>query len=208
MSMIPTIEDPKYLPIAEFCKRYNNGRPESMKLEPSFVKFLCEQKSIEYSELPSHDGRKNDVYMIPEYELEKVDILLNANTEKTLTAEEVSLIIGCNKSYISVLARKGDLKRTRSIRNGKMTYLYQEESVKKYIEKRNNKKEKSATKPDDAENLKRTINELRKKNDKLVSENADLKDRLKHSISGDKDVFEAYRHGFKDGFAFAMEGKK
>jgi len=206
MSMIPTIEDPKYLPIAEFCKRYNNGRPESMKLEPSFVKFLCEQKTIEHSELPSHDGRKNDVCMIPEYELEKVDILLNSITEKTLTAEEASLIIGCDKAYISVLGKRGDLKRTKSIRNGKMAYLYQEASVKEYAEKRKSKKEKAAAKSDEVENLKRTIDELRKKNNKLVFENADLKDQLKHAASGDKDMFEAYRRGFKDGFE--MGGKK
>lgn len=204
-----TVSKEAFLSPTEFANRYNSTRPidESfMPLEPSYVKFLCDQEKITHSVLPAHDGRKNDVYMIPESQLEEVDILLNVNVEKTLTAEEASLIIGCDKTYVSVLGKRGDLKRERSIRNGKMVYLYQEEDVKEFAEARRNKKEKAAAKLDEVEELKRTIDELRKKNNKLVFENADLKDRLKHAVSEDKDIFEAYRRGFKDGFE--MGGNK
>jgi predicted transcriptional regulator len=204
-----TVSKEAFLSPTEFANRYNRTRPideDFMPLEPSYVKFLCDQGKITYSVLPSHDGRKNDVYMIPENQIEEVDILLNANTEKALTAEEAAAIIGCDKTWVSVLGRKGDLKRERSIRNGKMVYLYKEEVVKEFAEARKNKKEKVAAKSDEVEELKRIIDELRKKNNKLVFENSDLKDRLKHAVSEDKDIFEAYRRGFKDGFE--MGGNK
>ena len=204
-----TVSKEAFLSPTEFANRYNSTRPldeDFMPLEPSYVKFLCDRGKITYSVLPAHDGRKKDVYMIPESQLEEVDILLNVNVEKTLTAEEASAIIGCDKTYVSVLGKRGDLKRERSIRNGKMVYLYREDDVKEFAETRKNKKEKAAAKLDEVEELKRTIDELRKKNNKLVFENADLKDRLKHAVSEDKDVFEAYRRGFKDGFE--MGGNK
>ena len=141
-----TVSKEAFLSPTEFANRYNSTRPldeDFMPLEPSYVKFLCDQGKITYSVLPSHDGRKNDVYMIPESQLEEVDILLNWNVEKKLTAEEASVIIGCNKSYISVLGKRGDLKRERSIHNGKMVYLYQEDDVKEFAEARKNKKEKA-----------------------------------------------------------------
>ena len=46
------------------------------------------------------------------------------------------------------------------------------------------------------------VEDLRATIKKLVFENADLRDRLNHAskTSNDKDIFDAYRRGFKDGF--------
>ena len=50
--------------------------------------------------------------------------------------------------------------------------------------------------------LKMTIENLRIANNTLLSNNDKLKDQLDHAskTSDDKDIFDAYRRGFKDGF--------
>ena len=75
-----TTSQEQWLNPTEFANRYNRSRPldkDFMPLDPSFVKLLCEQGKLEHSVLPSHDGRKKDVYKIPENQLEVIDILLN-----------------------------------------------------------------------------------------------------------------------------------
>ena len=227
MSTIPTIDNTKYLPVIDFCKRYNEGRPESMKLEPSFVKLLCEQKSIEHSILPSHDGRKNDVYMIPEYELEKVDIILNGDTavkeepDRVMDAKEVATFLGIHRNNVAYLVRKGKLK-ARKIHNphgGADKYEFDEDDVLKYKEEHPKRPYTRHIEPKKA-----YIMQLEAKNNELMASNASYADLINSlrkdlttleeekanwlisSSSSDKDIFEAYRRGFKDGFE--MGGKK
>jgi len=226
MNTIPTVEETKFLPLTDFCKRYNEGRPESMKLEPSFVKLLCDQKSIEHSELPSHDGRKNDVYMIPEYELDKVDILLNGNeTEKTIDTKQAALLLKMDRCYINQLVREGKLKAERVGRKN----VFKESDVLDYLENTTSRKRKpndgftDLKKMDCDGETKAYIMQLEAKNNELIASNAayaDLINSLRKDLttleeekanwlissegnivsSSDKDIFEAYRRGFKDGF--------
>jgi hypothetical protein len=219
----------KSISVTEFANRYNETRPlgkDFMPLEPSFVKLLCEQGSIRHSTLPAHDGRKKETIMIPESELDTVDILLNgdeAAENKTteakpveyvtkekefLTSKEAAEILGVDMTYISTLGKTNQLKRTRIRGCGRgLHYGYDREDVMRFKADREQKIElKKSGQSDEVIKLKKYISELEKKNKQLTFENSDLKDRLNHSMSEDKDIFEAYRHGFKDGFE--MRGKE
>lgn len=202
--------------ITEFANRYNETRPlgkDFMPLEPSYVKLLCEQGHIRHSTLPAHDGRKKETIMIPESELDTVDILLNGDeaveakpTEdepkerELLTSKETAEILGVDLTYISTLGKTGRIKRQRILGRGK-SYGYDKEDVMRFKAEREQKLElKKSNQSDEVAKLKKYISELEKMNDKLTFENSDLRDRLNRSTSEDKDIFEAYRHGFKDGF--------
>jgi regulator of replication initiation timing len=215
--------------ITEFANRYNETRPlgkDFMPLEPSYVKFLCEQGHIRHSKLPAHDGRKKETIMIPESELDTVDILLNGDEavevepvetkpvedeskeRELLTSKEAAEILGVGVTYISTLGKTNQLKRTRIHGCGRgLHYGYNKEDVLRFKAEREQKIElKKSGQSDEVIKLKKYISELEKKNKQLTFENSDLRDRLNHSTSEDKDIFEAYRHGFKDGFE--MRGKE
>ena len=249
----------QFITAIEFANRYNKSRPidkDFMPLEPSFVKLLCEQDKLEHSTLPARDGRKKDIYMIPEHELETIDVILNGGEvvkeepAKTMNASEVAEFLGLTKTYVCALAQRGKLKfigKAQGPHGGLASYVFNEDDVLKYAEEHpkhsHAKKEKpkndipveetpvqvSATpkvdpRDEDIKRLKDYIsklesenarlkhdrdlatslaNDLRGANNTLTIENADLKDRLDHASrasSNDKDIFDAYRRGFKDGF--------
>ena len=243
----------QFITATEFANRYNRSRPidkDFMPLEPSFVKLLCEQGKLEHSTLPARDGRKKDIYMIPEHELETIDILLNANEAiekkepvRTMSTTEVASFLNTSNTYVAALVRSGKLKvadKVKTARGGRPSFVFNEDDVLKYAEEhpkhyRVKKAEEtpvqvSATPKEDPrdEDIKRlksyisrlesensklktdldaavsTVNTLRGTNNKLVFENANLRDQLNHAsktaAGGDKDIFDAYRRGFKDGF--------
>ena len=218
----------QFITVTEFANRYNKSRPvdkDFMPLEPSFVKLLCEQGKIEHSTLPAHDGRKKDIYMIPEHELETVDVILNGDKAvkeepgRVMDTEEVATFLEIHKNNVAALVRKGKLN-ARKIHNphgGRDKYEFNENDVLKYAEEhpkrpytRHAKPEKDITETvmsepdnsDEVEELNMMVEDLRATIKKLVFENADLRDRLDHAskTSDDKDIFDAYRRGFKDGF--------
>ena len=218
----------QFITVTEFANRYNKSRPvdkDFMPLEPSFVKLLCEQGKIEHSTLPAHDGRKKDIYMIPEHELETVDVILNGDKAvkeepgRVMDTEEVATFLEIHKNNVAALVRKGKLN-ARKIHNphgGRDKYEFNENDVLKYAEEhpkrpytRHAKPEKDIPEPvmlepdnsDEVEELNAMVESLRAQIKKLVFENADLRDRLDHAskTSDDKDIFDAYRRGFKDGF--------
>ena len=245
----------QFITATEFANRYNKSRPidkDFMPLEPSFVKLLCEQGKIEHSTLPAHDGRKKDIYMIPEHELETVEVILNGNTDikeepaKTMTTNEVAAFLGLNRNYVCKLVSDGKIKtlgKDTKPHRGLAAYIFDEDDVLKYAEEHPKRQYKKKEKPkndipaeapkeckvdprdEDIKRLKSyisrlesensklktdldaavsTVNTLRGTNNKLVFENADLRDQLNHAsktaTGGDKDIFDAYRRGFKDGF--------
>lgn len=253
----------QFITTTEFANRYNKSRPidkDFMPLEPSFVKLLCEQGKLEHSTLPARDGRKKDIYMIPEHELETVEVILNGDKAvkeepaRMMSTEEVAAFLGAHISYVNVLIRKGKLKAQKIGIPGSNRWKYElkEDDVLQYAEEhpvRQYKKQEKAKSdiPDEKpkteapvkvvatpkedprdEDIKRlksyisrlesensklktdldaavsTANTLRGTNNKLEFENADLRDRLNHAskiaAGDDKDIFDAYRRGFKDGF--------
>jgi hypothetical protein len=236
MGMTPSKE--KSINITEFANLYNRTRPlgkDFMPLEPSFLKLLCEQGKIRYSELPAHDGRKKDVIMIPESELDTVDILLNGDEAiekgpaKTMSTEEVATFLDIHKNNVAYLVRKGKLK-ARKIHNphgGRDKYEFNENDVLKYAEE-HPKRHYTKRKPNDGftdlkkmdcdVKTKEYIMQLEAKNNELMASNASYADLINSlrkdltaleeekanwlisSSSSDKDIFEAYRRGFKDGF--------
>lgn len=218
----------QFITATEFANRYNKSRPidkDFMPLEPSFVKLLCEQGKLEHSTLPAHDGRKKDIYMIPEHELETVEVILNGDKAvkneqgRVMEVKEVAEFLERSQGNVIALAKKGDIK-ARKVDNphgGMKKYVFDESDVLKYAEEhpkrpytRHAKHEKDIPEPvmlepdnsDEIEELNAMVESLRATIKKLVFENADLKDRLDHAskTSDDKDIFDAYRRGFKDGF--------
>lgn len=218
----------QFITATEFANRYNKSRPidkDFTPLEPSFVKLLCEQGKLEHSTLPARDGRKKDVYMIPEHELETVDVILNGNKTvkdepgRLMDANEVAEFLDRSPNNVIVLAKRGDLK-ARKVDNphgGMKKYVFDENDVLKFAEEhpkraytKRAKPEKDIPEPvmsepdnsDEIEELNAMVESLRATIKKLVFENTDLKDRLDHAskTSNDKDIFDAYRRGFKDGF--------
>lgn len=218
----------QFITATEFANRYNKSRPidkDFMPLEPSFVKLLCEQGKLEHSTLPAHDGRKKDIYMIPEHELETVDVILNGNTAvkeepgRAMDVKEVAEFLERHPNNVIALARTGKLK-ARKVHNphgGVDKYEFNEGDVLKYAEEHPKRAYTKRTEPkkdisepvmaepdnsDEIEELNTMVESLRAQIKKLVFENADLRDRLDHAskTSNDKDIFDAYRRGFKDGF--------
>ncbi len=256
-----TVSKEEFMTTTEFANRYNKSRPlgkDFMPLEPSFVKILCEQGKLEHSTLPARDGRKKDIFMIPEHELETVDVILNGNTAVkeesggVMDVKEVAEFLGRSTGNVWALAREGKLK-CRKVHNphgGLDKYEFDENDVLKFAEEHPKRAYTKHTKPkkdipepdnfDEVESLRATIKnlvfenadlkdriqynannaadklkELNKKvknlqgaNSILISENTVLKDQLDNAskTSDDKDIFEAYRRGFKDGFE--MGGNK
>ena len=233
----------QYLSTTEFANRYNASMTidkDHMPLEPSFVKLLCEQGQIEHSVIPARDGRKRDTLMIPEYELDKLDILLNKDkaedsgpklvSERTLlTTTDVAELLGCHPTNVSLLVRKGKLVPTNVEKHGKMNcYKFDEDYILKYMEmypkRKYNKKPKTIEseptpvqepKPanEDLKKFENRINELlevlsadQKDIQRLTDENKALKAKnseLAQKATQEpvaKDIFEAYRKGFKDGY--------
>ena len=253
----------QFITVTEFANRYNKSRPVDknfMPLEPSFVKLLCEQGKLEHSTLPARDGRKKDIFMIPEHELDTVDVILNGNTAvkeepgRVMDVKEVAEFLERSQGNVVALVRKGELK-ARKVDNphgGMKKYVFDENDVLKYAEEHPKRAYTKHTEPkkdisgpvmskqivrnplsDKIEELNTTIENLQATIKKLVFENADLKDRLNHAsksdkeieglntmiddlisenanlkdqldhapkTSEDKDIFDAYRRGFKDGF--------
>lgn len=218
----------QFITATEFANRYNKSRPidkDFMPLEPSFVKLLCEQGKLEHSTLPARDGRKKDIYMIPEHELETVDVILNSSKAvkdepgRLMDVKEVAEFLDRNPNNVIALAKRGDIK-ARKVDNphgGMKKYVFDENDVLKFAEEhpkraytKRAKPEKDIPEPvmsepdnsDEIEELNAMVESLRATIKKLVFENADLKDRLDHAskTSNDKDIFDAYRRGFKDGF--------
>jgi regulator of replication initiation timing len=237
----------QYITTTEFANRYNKTRPidkNFMPLEPSFVKLLCDQGKLEHSTLPARDGRKNDVYMIPEHELETIDILLNADEAiekkepaRTMSTNEVASFLNISNTYVAALVRSGKLKvadKVKPARGGRPSFVFNDDDVLKYYEENSKHacKHKSEHKIDipaenaeakQVEELTKVVKELRAEilklvedNEKLMDDNeklmdsaaksdkiiADLRSKLNQASksANDKDIFEAYRHGFKDGF--------
>lgn len=259
-----TVSKEAFLSPTEFANRYNRTRPldeDFMPLEPSYVKFLCDQGKITYSVLPSHDGRKKDVYMIPEYELETIDIILNGDKAvkdepgRVMDTNEVAEFLGRSRADVWLLAREGKLKwrKVHNPNGGSAKYEFDENDVLKFAEEHPKRAYTKRPKPkkdipeldnsdeiktlyEMVESLRSTIRELSFENDNLkkriqdnasksadklkelnavaenlriannalLSNNDDLKHQLDHAsgneASNDKDIFEAYRRGFKDGF--------
>lgn len=158
----------QYLSTTEFANRYNASMTidkDHMPLEPSFVKLLCEQGQIEHSIIPARDGRKRDTLMIPEYELDKLDILLNKDkaeepkvvaddgTKQTfLNTKEVAELIGYDVSHVNSLVREGKLKVAKTFSSGKggrQGRLFDEDYILEYMEshpkRKYTKKEKPVT---------------------------------------------------------------
>ena len=218
----------QFITATEFANRYNKSRPvdkDFMPLEPSFVKLLCEQGKLEHSTLPAHDGRKKDIYMIPEHELETVEVILNGDKAvkeepgRVMEVKEVAAFLERSESNVIALAGKGKLK-ARKVGNphgGLKKYVFDENDVLKYAEEHPKRAYTKRTEPkkdipepviaepdrsDEIEELNTMVESLRAQIKKLVFENADLRDRLDHAskTSNDKDIFDAYRRGFKDGF--------
>ena len=135
----------QFITATEFANRYNKSRPidkDFMPLEPSFVKLLCEQGKLEHSTLPARDGRKKDVYMIPEHELETVEVILNGDKAikeepgKAMNTNEVAAFLELHKNNVAALVRSGKLK-ARKIHNphgGRDKYEFDENDVLKYAE--------------------------------------------------------------------------
>lgn len=220
----------QYLSTTEFANRYNASMTidkDHMPLEPSFVKLLCEQGQIEHSIIPARDGRKRDTLMIPEYELEKLDILLNKDkAEKVepkadpiiekplLTTKEVAELLGCHVTNVALMVKNGKLKPARNdMRGSRNSYKFDEDYILKYMEehpKHVNKKKETPVddKTFEIENLKAQVEVLRamlNERDKTIDELLEEKAEKPKVESFAKDIFEAYRKGFKDGFE--MGGK-
>lgn len=245
----------QYLSTTEFANRYNASMTidkDHMPLEPSFVKLLCEQGQIEHSIIPARDGRKRDTLMIPEYELDKLDILLNKDkaespkvklvSERTLlTTKDVAELLGCHRTNVNVLVRKGKLVPTKVEKHGALDfYKFDEDYILKYMETypkrtycRHQKPVEAKPEPkpeptpvqepkpatEDLNKFQKRIDELldalndaQKAIQILTDENMALKDRnseLAQKATQEpiaKDIFEAYRKGFKDGYE--MGGKQ
>lgn len=124
-------------------------------LHPSFLKLLCDQNNVEYSSIPSCDGRKNDVLVISPDNIDRIRIVLaqgekkdidmtkESKKEKTyLSKEEVSEIIGKSTATVTALARNGVLQYKINPGRGRFggSYLYSEDSVMKYMEEQETKK--------------------------------------------------------------------
>ena len=60
----------QYLPANKIADKFPSNVTED------FIKLLCDQGRIDHSRIPSHDGRKSDVYMIPECEINTIRMLL------------------------------------------------------------------------------------------------------------------------------------
>ena len=208
-----TVSKEEFMTTTEFANRYNKSRPVDenfMPLEPSFVKLLCEQGKIEHSTLPARDGRKKDIYVIPEHELETVDVILNGDKAVkdepggVMEVKEVAEFLGRSTGNVWALAREGKLK-ARKIHNphgGLDKYEFDEDDVLKFAEehpKRHYTKraepKKDITVPvmskqivrnplsDKINELNTTVENLQATIKKLVFENADLKDRIQNNAS-------------------------
>lgn len=237
----------QYLSTTEFANRYNASMTidkDHMPLEPSFVKLLCEQGQIEHSVIPARDGRKRDTLMIPEYELDKLDILINgekavkaeakpklASEKKFLTTKDVAELLGCDVSYVNALARDGKLKVAKVSNSGKgirNARLYDEDYILQYMEEHPMRKYTKKEKPievkaeeiqepkqasedlskfqkridellDALNDAQKDIQRLTEKNKLLLTVNEELsKKTVQEPVA--KDIFEAYRKGFKDGY--------
>lgn len=235
----------QYLSTTEFANRYNASMTidkDHMPLEPSFVKLLCEQGQIEHSVIPARDGRKRDTLMIPEYELDKLDILLNKDkaekpmveivSKRTLlTTKDVAELLGCHPTNVTLLIKKGKMIPTRVEKHGKThSYMFDEDYILKYMEmhpKRSYTRKAKPVEPEpepkpvqepkpatedlskfqkridellDALNdAQKDIQRLTEKNKLLLTVNEELsKKTVQEPVA--KDIFEAYRKGFKDGY--------
>ena len=235
----------KYLSTTEFANRYNAMMPidkDHMPLEPSFVELLCEKGEIDHSIIPARDGRKRDTIMIPEHELDKLDILINSDkAEKVepkadpiiekplLTTKEVAELLGCHVTNIALMVKNGKLKPARNdMRGSRNSYKFDEDYILKYMEEhpKRERAKKTVAKSEPVrdsenenfknenlknENLKKVINHLNKI---ITDRDNTIRDLLakaesKQSPAPDpiaKDIFEAYRKGFKDGYE--MRGKQ
>ena len=231
----------QYLSTTEFANRYNAMMPidkDHLPLEPSFVEMLCEKGEIEHSELPAGKGHKKYIYKIPEYELDRVAILINgdefvkkeAKETKTeialgkqlLSTKDVSELLGCTQNNVLLLVKKGKLVPTKAEKHGRSTfYKYDEDYILKYIEE--HPKRKNRTVEQESEMVKKfegRINELLEvisksqyEIERLTADNKRLGDLLVQARNANqaqepvaKDIFEAYRKGFKDGYE--MGGKR
>ena len=235
----------QYLSTTEFANRYNASMTidkDHMPLEPSFVKLLCEQGQIEHSVIPAREGRKRDTLMIPEYELDKLDILLNKDkaeepkaklvSERTLlTTKDVAELLGCHRTYVGVLVKNGKLIPTKVEKHGELEfYKFDEDYILKFMETypkrtycRHQKPVEAKPEPkpvqepkpatEDLSKFQKRIDELldalndaqkdiyrlSEKNKMLLTVNEELsKKAFQEPVA--KDIFEAYRKGFKDGY--------
>ena len=233
----------QYLSTTEFANRYNASMTidkDHMPLEPSFVKLLCEQGQIEHSVIPARDGRKRDTLMIPEYELDKLDILLNkdkaedskpklATKKPLLTTKDVADLLGCHPTNVSLLVKNGKLVPTTIEKHGTLrSYKFDEDYILKYMETYSKRKYNKKPKPIEPEptpvqeskpasedlskfqkridelldalnDAQKDIQRLTEKNKLLLTVNEELsKKTVQEPVA--KDIFEAYRKGFKDGY--------
>ena len=239
-------EQVQYLSTTEFANCYNAMMPidkDHLPLEPSFVELLCKKGEIEHSELQPGKGNKKFIYKIPEYELDRVAILINGDefvkgkTEETkpnlisertlLTTKDVAELLGCHRTNVNVLVRKGKLVPAKVEKHGALDfYKFDEDYILKYMEENPRREHKKKEKPiqvkqepeDDIKTLQDLVNkllaEISESQDeirRLTADNKRLNDLLAIARSSAqepvaKDIFEAYRKGFKDGYE--MGGKQ
>lgn len=195
----------QYLSTTEFANRYNAMMPidkDHMPLEPSFVELLCEKGELEHSELPAGKGHKRYIYKIPEYELDRVAILINGDefvkgkteeakpklvSEKTLiSTKDVAELLGCHTSHVNVLVREGKLVPARKseigkgVNGGRTPNMFEEDYILEYMEahptRKYTKKEKPVENKSESTNSK--IKDLEITNAKLECEIM----RLHHQI--------------------------
>ena len=235
----------QYLSTTEFANRYNASMTidkDHMPLEPSFVKLLCEQGHIEHSVIPARDGRKRDTLMIPEYELDKLDILLNkdkaveakqkaVSKRNLLSTTDVADLLGCHPTNVSLLVKNGKLVPTMIEKHGTLrSYKFDEDYILKYMETYSKRKYNKKPKPIEPEpepkpvqepkpesedlskfqkridelldalsDAQKDIQRLADDNKFLQAKNSELSQKAKQEPVA-KDIFEAYRKGFKDGY--------
>lgn len=122
------------LTLKAVCKKLD--RP----VHTSFLKMLCDRGQIEHSRLPGRSGRENDLYLIPEDEVDHIkQILFESAKEIDLTATpkdsgrylstaETAKILGYTTSNVGVLRKKNLIKFRK---NGKC-FEHEEKSVLEY----------------------------------------------------------------------------
>lgn len=140
----------RYLTVAEAAREVTNVLGQYV--DKTFVQMLCERKEIQASCIPSRDGRKNDIFMIHEGQIDKIclalrgDEIFEAKKEeekpmetreqfdtlepgsKYLTTNEAAECLGVRRETVASMINKGYIpaKKVKRPANqgGKQPYVY------------------------------------------------------------------------------------
>ncbi len=138
-------ETTRVMSASKIADEVNNILRPGNTIDEGFVKLLCDQGKVEHSVVPAYDGRKKDVYMIPETAVEDIFIMLAGEPKKEekkvakeLTNKEVADILGFDVSTVNNMAREGVLPFKSGSGKNRFGYerIFNEDDVLEYMSKR------------------------------------------------------------------------